>query len=223
MLDWLDLYPGATWQERWEATGAETAIGQDWRPGVLADLQAAGRPDRAQAKLASLLGAGLAQLIGADVLRPALPWLLTAVAPVRMAGEMEQVRDPEGVGLLRSLRAACVVSDATFRPAVERIAVIMAAKGGCVYDITPGDCVELLERCAELFPGRAARRHSPFFYELLHRAGAFPAGAPPTVRMISTRFPGQLTPEQLVRPLRPCLPSRPRSARGLPTRAAGRR
>jgi hypothetical protein len=187
-----------TWQERWEATGTETALGQDWRPGVLADLQAAGRPAGAQAKLAGLLGAGLVQLIGADVLRPALPWLLTAVAPARMAGEMEHVRDPEGIGLLRSLRAGCIVSDATFRPAIERIAVIMAAKGGCVRDITPGDCIELLERCAELFGGRAARRHSPFFYELLHRAGAFPLGAPPTVRMISTRFPGQLSPEQLV-------------------------
>jgi hypothetical protein len=96
-----------------------------------------------------MLGAGLVQLIGADVLRPALPWLLAAVAPVQIAGEMGQVRDPEAIGLLRALRAACVVSDATFRPAVERIAVIMAAKGGCVLDITPGDCMELLERCAE--------------------------------------------------------------------------
>ncbi len=84
-----------------------------WRPGVLADLLAAGRPARAQARLASMLGAGLVQLIGADVLRPALPWLLAAVAPVRIAGEMGQVRDPEGIGLLRALRAACVVSDAT--------------------------------------------------------------------------------------------------------------
>ena len=75
----------------------------------------------------------------------------------------------------------------------------MAAKGGAVRDITPGDCLELLKHCREVFTGDGqANRHSPFFYQLLHTAGVFPAGAPPTVRIFSTRFPGQLTPGQLV-------------------------
>ena len=41
-------------------------------------------------------------------------------------------------------------------------------------------------------------RHSSFFYQLLHTAGAFPPGAPATVRMISTKFAGPLTPEQMI-------------------------
>ena len=46
--------------------------------------------------------------------------------------------------------------------------------------------------------GTAANRHSSFVYQLLHSAGVFPTGAPASVRMISTRFAGQLTVEQLV-------------------------
>ena len=77
----------------------------------------------------------------------------------------------------------------------------MAAKGGLVSDITPGDCMELLDCCRQAFHRTArqqAWQHSPFFYQLLHSAGIFPAAAPATVRMISTRFAGQLTVEQLV-------------------------
>ena len=112
---------------------------------------------------------------------------------------MARVRDTEGIAGLKAVRTTSVVGDATFLPAIERIALIMAAKGGGVRDITPGDCLELLEYSREVFTGgRRTNRHSPFFYQLLHSAGVFPASAPPTVRMFSTRFPGQLPVEQLV-------------------------
>jgi hypothetical protein len=82
---------------------------------------------------------------------------------------------------------------------LERIAIIMAAKGGAVGDITPGDCLDLLETSYRVFPGPArSSRHSPFFYQLLHAAGVFPAGAPPTARMFNPLFQGQLTVDQLV-------------------------
>ena len=76
----------------------------------------------------------------------------------------------------------------------------MAAKGGLVADITPGDCIELLDCCLAVFTGKphTNNRHSSFFYQLLHTAGAFPPGAPATVRMISTKFAGPLTPEQMI-------------------------
>jgi len=195
MLDWLELHPGDTWQERWKATGTDAAVGRDWRPGVLAGLAAAGRPDP-PAGLARMLGVGLLQLAGADVVRPALPWLLATASPTRLPDEMA-LRDPEGFSALAALRAECAASGSTFRLGLQRIALVMAAKGGLARDITPGDCMELMERSSEVIPGRSAG-NSPFFYELLRRAGGFPPGAPPTVRMISTRFPGQLTPEQLV-------------------------
>ena len=75
----------------------------------------------------------------------------------------------------------------------------MAAKGGAVADITVGDCLELVRTSREVFPGPArSSRHSPFFYQVLHAAGIFPAAAPPTVRMFSSLFAGQLTVEQMV-------------------------
>ena len=199
VLDWLELHPGSTWQERWDATGAGVDGHLDWRPRLLADLRAAGTLGSRGEQIGSVLGLGLTQLIGGDVLRPGLPWLLATASPVRVAEEMARVRDGDGIAGLKAARKTAIVGDATFLPAIERIALIMAAKGGSVRDITPGDCLELLERSREVFTGgRRTSRHSPFLYQLLHAAGVFPASAPPTVRMFSTRFPGQLTVEQLV-------------------------
>ena len=199
-LDWLELHPGTTWQERWDATGAGTGGRTDWRDRMLADLRAAGALSPQGERHRSVLGLGLLQLIGGDVLRPGLPWLLSTGSPTRIAAEMARVRDPGGIAALKALREASTAGDATFTPALERVALIMAAKGGLVSDITPGDCMELLDCCSRLFTGgrQQAWRHSPFFYQLLHSAGVFPDSAPATVRMISTTFPGQLTVEQLV-------------------------
>ena len=199
-LDWLELHPGTTWQERWDATGAGIDGRTDWRDRMLADLRAAGAISPQGERHRSVLGLGLLQLIGGDALRPALPWLLSTGSPTRIAGEMARVRDPGGIAALKALREASAAGDATFTPAIERVALIMAAKGGLVSDITPGDCMELLDCCSRLFTGggQQAWQHSPFFYQLLHSAGIFPDSAPATVRMISTRFPGQLSVEQLV-------------------------
>ena len=38
ILDWLELHPGATWQERWEASGAGADGTADWRDRILAGL-----------------------------------------------------------------------------------------------------------------------------------------------------------------------------------------
>ena len=198
ILDWLELHPGATWQQRWDSSGAGAGGPGDWRDQVVADLRAAGRAGPWARGLHPRLGAGMAQLIGGDVIRPGLPWLLTTPAPARIADEMGRLRDPAGIAALRELRKQATVGNATFDPAVERIAVIMAAKGGLVADITPGDCIELLDCSRQAAGGTSSRRTSPFFYQLLHAAGAFPPAAPATVRMISAQFAGQLTAEQLI-------------------------
>ena len=199
ILDWLELHPGATWQDRWDATGAGTEGTADWRDRVLADLAAADALGPRGGQLRNVLGMGMVQLIGGDVLRPGLPWLLATASPVRVAEEMARTRDPAGIALLKKLRETSTVGKSTFGPAIERAALIMAAKGGLVSDITPGDCMELLDCCRQVFAdGTRANRHSSFVYQLLHSAGIFPPGAPASVRMISTRFAGQLTVEQLI-------------------------
>ncbi len=199
ILDWLELHPGATWQQRWDSSGAGAGGPGDWRDQAVADLRAAGRAGPLGTGLHPRLGAGMAQLIGGDVLRPGLAWLLTTPAPARIADEMGRLRDPAGIAALRELRKQATVGNATFDPAVERIAVIMAAKGGLVADITPGDCIELLDCSRQAAgDGTSSRRTSPFFYQLLHAAGAFPPAAPATVRMIGAQFAGQQSAEQLI-------------------------
>lgn len=40
--DWLQLYPGDSWQERWEATGAGLDGNRDWRFKLVDELNDAG-------------------------------------------------------------------------------------------------------------------------------------------------------------------------------------
>jgi integrase len=194
ILGWLELHPGTTWQERWDASGAGADGRADWRDQVLADLGAAGISLSGQAR--ETLGGGLVQLIGGDVLRPGLPWLLATGSPRELWREMGRTRDPAGITALRELAKAGGLAGPTSGSAIERAAMVMAAKGGTVADVTPGDCMQLLECSMQVYDGTGM--HSPFFYELLHAAGTLPPGAPATVRMISARFAGQLTPAQLI-------------------------
>jgi integrase len=199
VLDWLDLYPGQTWQQRWDATGAGRDGHRDWRIQLVADLDAAGLMDQRRDYVRKVLGMGLIQLIGGDYLRPALGWLMATASPLRIANEMATVRDPHGIAELRAARMANTVGDSTMLPAIEKAALIMAAKGGTVRDITVGDCLESMRVSREVFPGPTrSSRHSPVFYQLLHSIGAFPADAPPTVRMFSPLFAGRLSVDQLV-------------------------
>ncbi len=195
ILDWLELHPGTTWQERWDSSGAGADGRADWRDQVLADLGGAGRPVPGE-QVRAVLGGGLVQLIGGDVLRPGLPWLLATGSPRQLWREMGRTRDPAGITALGELAAARGLATHAAGSATERVAMIMAAKGGMVSDITPGDCMQLLECAIQVYDNTSM--HSPFFYEFLHVAGAFPPGAPATVRMIDGRFAGQLTPAQLI-------------------------
>jgi integrase len=196
VLDWLELHPGRTWQERWEHA---TAGDRDWRDVLIRELSDAGNPGPRGGRLFQILGPGVTQLITADVIRPSLGWLMTTASPQRIANETERVRDPAGFARLREVRDAGTFGNATVVPALEKVALILAAKGGTVSDITVGDCLELVRTSRDLFPGPSrSSRHSPFFYQVLHAAGIFPAAAPPTVRMFSSLFAGQLTVGQMV-------------------------
>jgi integrase len=199
VLDWLELYPGQSWQQRWDATGVDRDGHRDWRLRLLADLTVTGSMGQRRDYVRKVLGMGLVQLIGGDYLRPSLGWLMATSSPVRIANEMARARDPHGIAELRAARMAHTVGDSTMLPAIEKVALVMAAKGGTVRDITVGDCLEAMRVSREVFPGSTrSSRHSPVFYQLLHAIGTFPAGAPPTVRMFSPLFAGQLPVEQLV-------------------------
>jgi hypothetical protein len=107
---------------------------------------------------------------------------------------MARTRDPAGFAVLRQACEAGQVSTLTRDLSLRRIAVIMAARGGPVSDITAGDCLELAAVTRSI-EGKT-RSTGMYFYQLLRAAGVLPPEAPASVRMFTTR--GQLTPDELI-------------------------
>jgi len=189
LLDWLEEQPGQTWQERWLASGADTA-GAEWASGPAQWLHRQGKfsPTRLELMTSSLLVA-----VGADVVRPSLTWLLTGGRKRKLARNMIRSRDPEG---FEKLRLLCE-HDPGITPHAQshilfRTAVIVAAKGGRLADITIGDVVEILDLELDL---RGQTRSGAATFRMLRELGIFGAGVP-TLREI--RSLGQLSVEELV-------------------------
>ena len=195
MLDWLETQPGATWQDRWQA-GCRSAADQDWRDIAELHLKDTGRIAAGNRSVWRSLGGALGLLIGCDVIRPDLGWLLTSATPAHLAADMARVRDPHGFAALERAAGPASVSVASTRRAMLQVAVMMAVKGGMAGDITVGDCLELLETRARVRGD--GDNGGTYFYQLLHAAGFFPAGAPPRARMLDPRVHGQKSAGQLV-------------------------
>ena len=184
VLNWLRSQPGETWQDRWLASGAEAHA--DW-PSLVSPGGAGNRH----------LGPGLLTLIGADVLRPSLGWLLT-YAPARrgLATEMGRTRDGAAFTELARLCTNGAVGGQSGQTALTRVAVIMAAKGGLAGDVVVGDCVELLDITAQRRGAQDGHVHSPLFYQLLRAYGHLGQDAPAAIQMFSAR--GRPSCEQLI-------------------------
>ncbi|MGH3203206.1 MAG: tyrosine-type recombinase/integrase [Streptosporangiaceae bacterium] len=194
-LDWLEAQPGPAWQDRWRA-GCLSAAGQDWRDCAERWLKDAGRIAAGNRAVWPSLGGALGLLIGCDVIRPDLGWLLASPTPARLAADMARVRDPDGFAALQKVADPAPVSVTSTRRAMRQVAVMMSVKGGQAGDITVGDCLELLEARAG---SRGARdKGGTYFYQLLHAAGFLPADAPSRVRMLDPRVHGQQTAAQLI-------------------------
>jgi hypothetical protein len=142
LLDWLAGQPGATWQERWLASGAEEA-GADWAQLPIRWLHDRRRRSQwLRAELATALGA----VICADLIRPSLGWLVFSLAGKGALGrDLAQARDPAGFARMRELCAGDPrISKAAADMALRRTTLILAAKGGTIADITVGDVLEIL-------------------------------------------------------------------------------
>ena len=103
VVNWLEAQPGGSWQDRWLASGAEDAA--DWRILVAGwKTPRTGTPAPGPARPAPHAGAALLVLIGADVIRPGMSWLLSCpAAPRNLAAEMARVRDPAAFAGLTAL------------------------------------------------------------------------------------------------------------------------
>ncbi|MEX5710705.1 site-specific integrase [Parafrankia sp. FMc6] len=190
VLRWLQGHSGATWQQRWLATGVQELDGKHWRKIAVQWLRSVGDDTNEPC-----LSTGLLALICGDVIRPGVRWMMTRHSP-RFQAAMERSRDPDGFARLR----ACAQENPAAAPlmvrlALYRTATIMACKGGLIADIAPGDCVELLDiQSSVQAKGGTCKT---YFYQLLHDAGIFPPDAPPTIRAFRGAT-GQLTVEALV-------------------------
>ena len=191
LVDWLAERPGRTWQQRW-LSGEAGVAGVSWVQTRRAWLAEQGRPSR---WLSDFMAIALRVAISADVVRPSFAWLCSgATGRGALVRVLAASRDPEGFA---RLSARCngnpEVSDAARARTLYLSALIMAAKGGDLGDITVGDVVELLDAQAQ---SRGKSAGSILFYRMLRESGALGDQAPPTLGHLRTS--GQRSPEQMI-------------------------
>lgn len=192
LLDWLEDQPGNSWQQRWLFSGAD-ADGASWRqvPGTwLAE-----RGHHVQWRHDALFRA-LLLAIAADLIRPSLTWLVAAAfRRGSLVNVLARHRDVDGFAQLRTLCSGeRDVSTAAATRTAYRTALIVAAKGGAIGDITTGDVLELLETEGAVRGTAVGATH--LFYRVLHTMGVFGQGAPATLRELRTT--GQRTCDEMI-------------------------
>ena len=192
LLQWLAQYPGETWQERWVSSGADRA-GRGWRRLADTWLETQGHgPWRREATLEALPTA-----ISADLVRPSLSWLVDGGAGTGglLVRNLAASRDPDGFAGLRAMcEGDASVSTPITTQVLYRSALILAAKGGLLSQITIGEVTELFEAEALVRVNPSCGRNS--FYRILRDLGTFGTAAPPILRGLRTS--GQRTPEELI-------------------------
>lgn len=192
LLDWLAEQPGHSWQERWLASGADVD-GRTWREVPLGWLHARSGINiwRIDAFFRVLRVA-----VAADLIRPSLPLLVTATfRHGSLVKVMARHRDPEGFAQLQGLCSADLGVSKVFETrTLYRSALILAAKGGTISDITTGDVLEFLDHEADAHSTGVGGR--TLFYRLLRTMGVFDEQAPKTLRELRTA--GQRTPAEMV-------------------------
>jgi hypothetical protein len=194
VLDWLAQFPGDTWQDRLLAstTVAEGDNAQCKHMAARWWLTNSGA-DVSDTRAQLLISTGLMALICGDVLHPDMGWLISPRTPKNLTVHLGRTRDPHGWARLQAHCDADPASRGTKATALGRIAVLLAAKGGTLAEVTVGDCLELLQAVHRIGGGKTT---SGYFYQLLHAIGIFDAAAPATVRAFGTA--GQLRVEELV-------------------------
>jgi hypothetical protein len=191
-VGWLADQPGGTWQQRWLASGAQTA-GPGWKQDCTAWLDDHGVRMRQRLDLLSI---GLILLICADIVRPSLSWLAASgVSPWALARNLERSRDPAGFARLRAaVGEAGQITSPARHATIGRAAVIVAAKGGTLAGVTAGDFLELLD--AERQGHGRPHDHSAVSWRLLRQAGVIDPDAPGSLAQLLTL--GQRSPAELI-------------------------
>jgi integrase len=190
LLDWLEGQPGATWQERWLASGAAES-GAGWRAVPARWLE--GR-DRRSKRWLTVMSVALRAAVCADVVRPSMSWLIGGgMADNHFARVLAAERDPAAFARLGELLDADPeLSAVARRLTVHRAAVIVAAKGGTLGQVTTGDLIA--EHAAEQDVLRRPCEGAQVLYGALRAMGII--AGPATFRQL--RASGPRTPEQMI-------------------------
>ncbi|MGB9303946.1 MAG: site-specific integrase [Mycobacterium sp.] len=189
LLDWLLDQPGHTGQQRWWASGADAA-GAQWaqHPGQWLERRGMYSGNRLRLMTSSLI-----LVVGADVLRPSLAWLLTGAKASKLIRRIVYGRDKAGFDQLRRLceRNPDIASN-VLDDIMSRSVRIVAAKGGTLADITAGDVLEILD--AE-YAVRGCAVSGSATFRMLREAGVLDADTP---TLAQARSVGQRSVAQLV-------------------------
>ena len=175
VLSWLATHPGDSWQQRWQASGAEDQ--SDWRDADHRRGRRTARAKTAAGDAAAAPGPGAA---GADLRRcdPAQPGLAAAFRPGAARVGHRDGPHPRRRGVRRARpgvhpgpgRAAKRAAGADPHRGHPR------RQGRPGRAVSVGDCVELLQITAGIraTSGSEAHAHSPLFYQLLraHRVSS---------------------------------------------------
>ncbi len=177
MLDWLEGFPGADWQECWLASGAE-ADGRRWGPAGLTQAQRC------------RLTAGLGTLIVLRAVRPSHAWLSAS----RLLGVYAAFCRHNQAGTFADLerQAAQRGGGEYAAEALNLLTRMVIVTGRRLADLDLADFDDYT--AARVAAGRKVAS-LPFAYECLHAAGGL-AGLPPTLRQARAR--GQLPVADLV-------------------------
>ena len=192
LLDWLTEQPGDTWQQRWLASGAESARGQ-WRDGLQAWLSER-RPETTWR--ASAMSGALIMAISIDLVRPSLSWLIAnTFRRGQLVAALTAWRDPAGFTRLRELcERESTVSAPSASRTIYRAALIVAGKGAGLDQITCGDVLDLLDDETTVY-GKSIG-DGALLYRMLHAMGCFGEHAPASLRQLRTGR--QLSPDELI-------------------------
>lgn len=189
LLEWLRRFPGESWQQRWLASGADTA-GKAWPDLVAAEMPAEALPND-PAKARSLATGSAGRLILLDVIRPGYDWLYSSPAS-SLFPRFEALRDPDGFAEATArCNANRRVTSVDRRSALIQLCRILMRNGGVLADISLPDCVEAYRAQS----GYTARLHS-HWYTLLREMGIVDRQAPTTIHAASRR--GQLMISEIV-------------------------
>jgi hypothetical protein len=189
LLDWLAEQPGGNWQQRWVASGADSAR-EDWARGPELWLRRHGKYSENRLRL---MTSSLLVIVGADLVRPSLEWLLTGGKKRKLVRNMVHGRDGAGFDRLRRLcEQDPAIKLAALQDIMFRSAVIAAAKGGTLADITVGDVLEILD-AESAVRGRADSASATV--RVLREAGVFGADTPTLQEICSL---GQRSVDELV-------------------------